>query len=123
MAPLRIVRTGDHALIEYPGEPGVTMCLRLDARGLAMSDRELRALHDQRLAALADALIAAPQVAWDERAACWRPRGPVVACAVEAGAAVDEPLVAIDDLELTLVELGRLLAGHGAPVRLLFMDE
>jgi hypothetical protein len=123
LGDVRISRDGDAAIIEYPGDPPVLVRIAVGLRARTLTDQEILDLHNQRLLAMTDAMIAAPQVIWDERAGCWRPHGRVVACVVDAGAGLDEPLVAIDDVELSLGELGRLLAGHGAAVRLLFIDD
>ena len=88
-----------------------------------LDDQQLRDLHDRHILALVDAIPDAPQVRWDDAGRCWRPIGRTVRCAVEAGAALDEPLVVIDQLELNLAELGRMLAGHGAQICLVFLDE
>lgn len=121
MAEVHIRRVGDAALIEYPALPGLTVTLHLGARSL--SDREILERHHRWIAQIAELLIAAPQVDWDEVRTRWRPRGRVMRCSVEAGDDPGEALVAIDEVELSLGELGGMLAEHGAHVCLIFLDD
>jgi hypothetical protein len=121
MDEVHIRRDGEVALIEYPALPGVTVTLHLGGGARVLSDGDILDRHHRRIAQLAELLIAAPQVDWDEVRTRWRPRGRVVRCAVEAGP--DEPLVAIDEVELSLSELGRMLTDHGAHVCLIFLDD
>jgi hypothetical protein len=122
-AEVHIRRLGDAALIEYAALPGLTVTVHLGGGGRSLSDGEILDRHHRWIAQIAELMIGAPQVAWDEAHTRWRPRGRVVRCAVEPGLSPDEPLVAIDEVALTLDELGGMLADHGAHVCLIFLDD
>lgn len=62
-----------------------------------------------------------PQLEWFQPSLRWAPRGQILRCVIVDGDR-GEPVICIDEHELTLGELGRLLAAQsGLGVRILFV--
>lgn len=123
MTEVLIRRLGAVAQIEYPSLPGLTVTLHLGPGARALSDADILDRYQRRIAQLAELMIAAPQVDWDDVQTRWRPRSRALRCSVDAGAEPGSALVSIDELDLTLDELGAILADHGAHVCLLFLED
>jgi hypothetical protein len=126
LAPLddvHVHRHGNSAVIAFEGEPRSAVWLELGPAARTLTDQEILDRHHQRVLELVEQSATMPQVCWDDASGTWRPYGRVVRCVVEGGPTLHEPLIMIDELELTLAELGRMLVGHGAHVCMLFLDE
>ena len=65
-----------------------------------------------------------PQIAYHELSASWAPRGDVLRCVIEDSGPRGEPVVYIDEVELSWREFGRLLATFaGWGVRIVFVPD
>jgi hypothetical protein len=118
---VRVIRDRTGAVIAHDCEPIVTVRLELGAHARTFSDVEIVDCYSRKLGALGATLAGSPQLRWDEVERRWVPRNRVVRCSVEAS--VDGAIVLIDEVELTLAELGSMLARHGAQVCLVFLDD
>ncbi len=121
MNGVRVTRDGTAALIAHDCEPVLTVRIELGAQAQTLTDQDILDRYNQRLYALGAALVASPQLRWDDAAGRWTPRGHAIRCVVEA--AIDEPTVLVDEVELTVAELGAMLVRHGAQICLVFLDE
>jgi hypothetical protein len=118
---VRVIRDRTGAVIAHDSEPIVTVRLELGAYARTFSDVEIVECYSRKLGALGATLAGSPQLRWDDVERRWVPRGRIVACNVEA--TVDGPIVVVDEIELTLAELGSMLARHGAQICLVFLDD
>jgi hypothetical protein len=118
---VRVIRDGTAALIEHDCEPVIVVRLELGAHAGTLTDREIVERYSQRILALGATMVASPQLRWDEATRRWRPGGRAIRCVVEA--TVDEPTVLVDEVELTIADLSRMLANHGAQICLVFLDD
>jgi hypothetical protein len=118
---VRVIRDRTGAVIAHDCEPIVTVRLELGAHARTFSDGEIVDCYSRKLGVLGATLAGSPQLRWDDVERRWVPRGRIVVCNVEA--AVDRPIVLIDEIELTLAELGSMLARHGAQICLVFLDD
>ncbi len=118
---VRMTRDGTAAVIEHDCEPVVAVRLELGTLATTLSDREILERYEHKLGALGAALVATPQLRWDDAGLCWVPRGHAIRLTVEP--AIDEPTVMIDEIELTVAELTSMLSSHGAQICLVFLDE
>lgn len=131
---IRISRHGEEAVIEYV-EPGFwTTHLRLGPEVQQLTDREILERHNavietqERLSAEYEHVAieippGRPQVEHSSWTGGWVPRGDVLRCVIDDGAG-GEPVIHIDDQELSWKEFGRLLttfAGWG--MRLVVVPE
>jgi hypothetical protein len=118
---VRVTRDASGAVIANDCEPIVTVRLELGAHAGTFSEREIVDCYNRKLCALGADLAGSPQLRWDEVERRWLPRGRALRCYVETS--LDAPTVVIDEVELTVGELGSLLARHGAHVCLVFLDD
>jgi len=124
---VRISRLGEDALIEYV-EPGFwTTHLRLGPEVQHMTDQEILARHNavieaqERLREQYEHVAieippGRPQIERSAWAGGWIPRGDVLRCQIDDGGPDGEPVIQIDDHELSWEEFGHLLttfAGWG----------
>jgi hypothetical protein len=121
MNGVRVIREGTAAMVEHDCDPAVAVRIDLGALASLLSDGDIVARYEQHVLALGAELVATPQLRWDEAAQRWRPTGRAIRCIVEPS--IDEPTVLIDDVELSIGELARLLANHGASICLVFLDD
>jgi hypothetical protein len=121
MNGVRVIRDATGARIVHDCEPVISVRIELGARVDLFSDDEIVARYQQRLSALAAALVDSPQLRWDVAARRWVPRGRAICCVVER--IVDEPAVFVDEVELTVGELGAMLSSHGATICVVFLDD
>jgi hypothetical protein len=120
---VHVRREGNTALVELPGQPRTVVWIELGPSARTLSDQEILDRHHHHVLATIEQGARAPQVYWDDAAGCWRPYGRLVRCALEVGPTLGEPVMVIDELELTLAELGRMLVEHGAHVGMVFFDD
>ena len=121
MNGVHVTRDATGASIAHDCEPVITVRLELGEHAGTFSDREIVDRYHQRMCALGAALVASPQLRWDDTHRRWFPRSRTVRCVVETN--VDAPTVVVDEVELTVAELGAMLADHGAQICLVFLDD
>jgi hypothetical protein len=132
---VRITHEGEVAVIEY-AEPRIwTTHFNLGREIEGMSDQEIldrfnaglvateqfRAEHEHVAIEIPPGK---PQIEYDRQCDQWVPRGDVLRCVVDDGGAGEEPIIHIDDYELSWREFGRLLttcAGWG--MRIVFVPD
>src|SRR5438552_3789443 len=117
MLGVRILRDGTAAVIEHDCDPMLRVRIELGALAHTLTDREILERHHQHVLGLGAAMVATPQLRWDEANERWRPRGRALVVLI------DGPIAIVDDLELTISELAGVLASHGAHICLVFLDE
>jgi len=65
-----------------------------------------------------------PQIQYFEAGDQWTPRGSVLRCEIDKGGPDGEPIIAIDDHELSWREFGRLLVTYaGWGMRIVFVPD
>ena len=115
-----IARQGDYAVIEYL-EPNVSgVHLKIGPVTAEMTDADILEAHNavilgqQKLAA--EYVHAAnevpegrPQIKYFAPGGAWTPRGDVLRCVVDSALEGDEPVIHIDDHELSWAEFGKML--------------
>ncbi|MGQ0668146.1 MAG: DUF7713 domain-containing protein [Actinomycetota bacterium] len=132
---VRISRQGDAAVIEY-AQPGVwTTHLKLGPEVQRMTDQEIL----DRFNAVIDAMErlrdgyehvaieippGEPQIDYFDQGRQWTPRGAVLRCVIGDGGPGSEPIVHIDEHDLSWEEFGRLLRTHaGWGMRVIFVPD
>lgn len=132
---VRITRDGGTAVIEY-AEPGVwTTQLQIGSKVHKMSDQEILNMFNEGIVAT-EQLAAEhehvavevppgkPQIEFSKQCHQWVPRGDVLRCTISDGGPGNEPVIDIDDHELSWAEFGRLLTTYaGWGMRIVFVPE
>ncbi len=132
---VRITRSGDEAIIEYADEKFWTIHFTLGPAVHDMSDQEIldrwnecvRA-RDQVAAEYEHIAVEVPpgkpQIEYFEKGYQWTPSGDVLRCVIDDGGPDGEPVIHIDDHELSWEEFGRLLTTHaGWGMRIVFVPD
>lgn len=132
---VKIRREGDAAIIEYADPDVGATHFKLGSKVHGMTDQEILDSFNDHLRAseeLRDAYehvaveipIGKPQIRYFGAGDQWTPRGGVVRCLIDDGGPDGEPVITIDDRELSWSEFGRLMttyAGWGA--RIVFVPD
>jgi hypothetical protein len=132
---VRITREGDSAVIEFADPTISTTHLVLGAEVARMTEQEIldrfndciRA--EERLAADHEHVAVEippgkPQIAYFQAGYQWTPRGDVLRCVIDDGGPDREPIIYIDDRELSWTEFGRLLTTYaGWGMRIVFVPD
>lgn len=132
---VRITRNGDEAIIEYADERVWTTHFKLGPAVQHMTDEEI--LERWNECVLAREQVAAgyehiaveippgkAQIEYFEKGCQWTPRGDVLRCVIDDGGPDGEPVIHIDDHELSWEEFGRLLTTHaGWGMRIVFVPD
>jgi hypothetical protein len=118
---VRVTRDASGAVIANDCEPIVTVRIELGAHADTFSEREIVDRYHRTLCELGADLAGSPQLRWHEVERRWVPRGRALRCFVETS--IEAPTVVIDEVELTVGELGAMLARHGAHICLVFLDD
>ena len=134
LAEVKITRDGECADFKYK-DPGMGggMNLKVGKNIRTMSDRDLVELHNdivrERLALrarhkhVAVEIEGRPQVEYSKKCSQWVPRGDVLRCVITSRD-VREPIIEIDEKELSLKEFGRMLLTYeGWGMRIVFVPE
>lgn len=131
---VRITRQGETAIIEYAERDVATTHFDIGPELSAMTDEQILVswneflMEQARLAAKFPKVVVElppgrPQIERYERSGQWVPRGDVLRCVVgddENG----EPVIYIDDQELSWREFGKLIVIHaGWGMRIMFVPE
>ncbi len=132
---VRIAREGDGAVIEYV-EPGFwTTHFRLGPVVHEMTDQEILDRFNEHIEArerlraeyehvAIEISPGKPQIEYFDRGDQWTPRGDVLRCVIDGGGPDDEPVIHIDERELSWTEFGRLLATYaGWGMRIVFVPD
>jgi hypothetical protein len=132
---VRITRGPEDAVIEYV-EPDIsTTRFTVGPEIQQMSDQEILDLFNESLRAQEELAAAyehvaveippgRPQIRYFPASDQWTPRGGVLRCAIDDGGPDGEPVIAIDDQELSWREFGRLLVTHaGWGMRIVFVPD
>ena len=132
---VRISREDDGAVIEYV-EPGFwTTHFRLGPAVQEMTDQEILDRFNEHVEATERFRLAykhvaieippgRPQIEYFELGDKWTPRGDVLRCVVDDGGPDNEPVIYIDDRELSWTEFGRLLTTYaGWGMRIVFVPD
>ncbi len=132
---VRITRGEDEALIEY-NDPSISPThLRLGARVKQVTDQEILACFNETIVARERARNeyehqaieippGKPQIEYFDEGDQWTPRGDVLRCIISDGGLNNEPIIHIDEHDLSWEEFGRLLstcAGWG--MRVVFVPD
>ncbi len=132
---VRISREKDGAVIEFV-EPGFrTTHFRLGPDVDKMTDEEILDCFNEHIEAMRRHRAAyehvaieippgRPQIEYYDRSNQWTPRGGVLRCVVDDGGPDNEPIIHIDDSELSWTEFGRLLTTYaGWGMRIIFVPD
>jgi hypothetical protein len=132
---VRITRKGETAIIEYADpEIWVTNCAigpklaeMTDAEVLTMWNDGIEAterLRREHRHVATEIPIGKPQIEKSDWSRTWVPRGDVLRCVVHDGGPDGEPIVDIDEHELSWAEFGQLLTTYaGWGMRLVFVPD
>ena len=127
---VRITRDGEAALIEFADSSIASTHLTIGPDMAEMTDQEILACYNDCVRAQAHAAatyehvnieipVGRPQIEYEARSRQWVPRGDVLRCVIEDDEN-REPVIHIDDQELSWQEFGRLLvtyAGWGMRIK------
>ena len=132
---VRISRENEAAIIQYV-EPGIrTTHFQLGAQVRAMTDQEIldrfnesirasERLRGQYVHVAIEIPPAKPQIPYFDRGDQWTPRGDVLRCIIDDGGPDNEPIIHIDDQELSWTQFGRLLTTYaGWGMRIIFVPD
>ena len=132
---VRISRQGDSAVIEFADPKISTTHLRIGQRLQGMSDHEILDIFNENIRAQ-EQLAAEyehvaveippgkPQIEFQPLSGQWSPRGDVLRCVISDGGPDGEPVVYIDDEELSWSEFGRLVTTYaGWGMRIVFVPD
>jgi hypothetical protein len=130
-----ITRGLEEAVIEYL-EPNIaTTHLTIGPEVQQMSDQEILDLFNDTLRAQEELAASfehvaveippgKPQIRYFPASDQWTPRGSVLRCEIDDGGPDGEPVIAIDDQELSWREFGRLIVTHaGWGMRIIFVPD
>jgi len=132
---VRISRDGVDAIIEYADPTVSTTCLRLGPEVQHMTDQEILDRLNETIVAMEQAAAeyehvavevppGRPQIEYSERSMQWTPRGGVLRCIIDDGGPDGEPIIHIDEHELSLDEFGKLLCTYaGWGMRITFVPD
>ena len=132
---VRITREGDVAIIEYADERVWTTRLKLGPAVQHMTDEEILdrwnegVLAQEQFAAEYEYIAVEippgkPQIEYFDKGYQWTPRGDVLRCVIDDGEPEGEPVIQIDDHELTWEEFGRMLTTYaGWGMRIVFVPD
>jgi len=132
---VRITRGPEDAVIEYV-EPNIaTTHFTIGPKIQQMRDQEILDLFNDSLRAQEELAAAyeyvaveippgKPQIRYFAAGDQWTPRGGVLRCEIDNGGPDGEPIIGIDDNELSWREFGRLLATYaGWGMRIVFVPD
>jgi hypothetical protein len=132
---VRITRQQDGVVIEY-AEPGVrTTHFKLGAQVHKMTDEEILDRFNEWLNAseqlrqeyehvAIEIPPGRPQIEYFDRSRQWTPRGGVLRCVISDGGPDNEPIIHVDNHDLSWEEFGRLLTTYaGWGMRIIFVPE
>ncbi len=122
MDEVMITREADSAVIAYKEEDVPTTHLTIGPRIAGMTEDEILELFNEILRVEAqmapdyrhvavEVPLGSPQIEHQAQCHRWTPRGKVLRCLIDSGED-GEAVVQIDDHELSMAELGRLLATY-----------
>ena len=132
---VRITRESDGAIIEYAEEGVSTTHFKLGDQVHKMTDQEIldrfnegieatQRLRDEYEHVAIEIPPGKPQIEYFEKGYQWTPRGDVLRCVVSDGGPDNEPIIHIDDHDLTWREFGRLLTTYaGWGMRIIFVPD
>lgn len=136
---VRILRSGDEAIIEFLDPAIATTHLRIGPKVQDMTDEDILLLFNQVIAAqirnrdeldeyvAVEVPVGSPQV--EHHPECvneWSPRGGVLRCVIEDGGGEDGslPVIYVDDRELSWDDFGRMLCTYaGWGMRIVFVPD
>ena len=128
-----ISREREFAIIQFNDSEGGAVHLRLGSAVELMDDTEILELHNDVVRAQLE--LAAtwrpteiadgrPQIKFDRKFGQWSAEGHVLRCLIENGPTLDEPLIQIDNHQLSLQAFGALLSHfEGWGMRIAFVSE
>ena len=132
---VKISRQGENGIIEYIESNVCTTYLTIGPEVQTMTDQEILERHNQVLRVqqqmaleyehiAVEIPLGRPQIKYFEPGDQWTPRGDVLRCVIEDGGPDGEPVIYIDDQELSLKEFGRLLVTYaGWGMRIIFVPD
>lgn len=132
---VRITREADESVIEYAEQGVWTTHFRLGPQVHKMTDQEILDRFNEVLEAsermreeyehvAIEIPPGKPQIEYSENGCQWTPRGDVLRCVVSDGGPGNEPIIYIDDHELSWREFGRLLTTYaGWGMRIIFVPD
>ena len=132
---VKITRDGDDAIIEYADDKVWATHFKLGPAVHHMTDQEI--LDRWNECVLAQEQVAAeyehiaveippgkPQIEYFDKGSQWTTRGDVLRCVIDDGGPDGEPVIHLDDHELSWEEFGRLLVTHaGWGMRVVFVPD
>jgi len=132
---VRITRDGDVAIIEYADPDIYITNLKVGPKLADMTDDEVLRLWNDGVEATDQFMrehrhvaveipVGKPQIERSEWSGTWVPRGDVLRCVVSDGGPDNEPIVYVDEHELSWTEFGQLLTTNaGWGMRLVFVPD
>ena len=132
---VRITREGEYAIIEFADSTIATTRLKFGPEVARMTDQEILDCFNDGTRAreqwvreyehvAVEIPLGKPQIAHFERADQWTPRGGVLRCVISDGGPGNEPIISIDERELSWEAFGRLLTTYaGWGMRIVFVPE
>jgi hypothetical protein len=132
---VRITREKDGAVIEYAEEGIGTTHFGIGPEAQHLTDQEildrfnahletLERLRDEYEHVAVEVPPGKPQIEYFEPGQQWTPRGGVLRCVIDGGGPCGEPVIHIDQHELSWSEFGRLLLTYeGWGMRVIFVPD
>jgi hypothetical protein len=132
---IKITRHADGVVIQYADERVWTTDYKLGPEAEKLTDQEILERWNEHVAATEQLMAeykhvaveippGKPQIRYFDKGHQWTPRGDVLRCVVEDGGPDNEPIIHIDEHELSWREFGRLLTTHaGWGMRIVFVPD
>ena len=132
---VRITREGEYAIIEFADSRISTTNLKLGPEVQRMGDHQILdrfndCIRAQEQVAAEYEHVAVeippgkPQIEYFEKGDQWTPRGDVLRCVISDGGPDNEPIIYVDDRELSWREFGRLMTTYaGWGMRIVFVPD
>lgn len=132
---VHISRRGEYAIIEFADSTVSTTQFKLGPEVMSMSDEEILERFNASMRARDELMaehehvavevpIGRPQIEFFERGRQWTPRGGVLRCVIDDGGPEGEPVIHIDEHELSWGEFGRMLTTYaGWGMRIVFVPD
>ncbi len=122
---VRITREGVYAHVDFI-DTSYASRIEIGPEVASMSDTDILRLHNEIVLSaqrcITESKEDAPQIKFDQHHQSWTPLSDVLRCEIISDSGTDEPVINIDDEELSWEEFGRMVKSYnGWGLRVMFL--